>query len=272
MTHSHQKGLARVSDRLGVNCAFVALQVRAEDRSWTTAGELRVPQSEPDARGRPAIVIIHGSSGIDSRGLTYAKALNKQGFVTLELDLWAVRGVKSPADRPRAVSDTLPDAFAALTHLAARADIDQQRIGIMGFSWGGVVSMLSATRAYADALAPDDVRFAAHAPLYPVCWLYNTAPGYGFTDLTGAPVFIQAGADDRYDPQGAPKALARGDLVRVCVYEGATHAWDRAEPDMVVNDPSAHPSSGGVIPFTFNAQVAARSVAATVDFFRQHMA
>jgi len=84
------------------------------------------------------------------------------------------------------VAETLPDAFAALAFLAARPGVDARRIGIMGFSWGGVVSMLSATRTANQTFGRPDLAFAAHAPLYPVCWVYNRVPGYEFVDLTGA--------------------------------------------------------------------------------------
>lgn len=267
----------RTSPRLGVKCGFVAVPVSTSEKNWTVAGELRIPESdEGAARTRmPAIVIVHGSSGVDSRGLFYARALNAAGFVTLEIDLWAARGVKSPEERPRSVVETLPDAFAALSYLAGRADIDPARIGIMGFSWGGVVSMLSATRKYGDSFASSDIRFAAHAPLYPVCWIYNTVPGYEFGELTGAPVFVQAGADDKYDGPGSAQALARSgandgdDPVRVVVYDGATHAWDRCEPDMIANDPTAHQGKGGPVPFVFNPAVAERSRQAIVAFFQK---
>ena len=110
----------------------------------TVAAQLRLPAN---TTGKiPAVVIVHGSSGIDSRGAYYADVLNKAGIATLEIDLWGARGlIGGAAGRPRGVPETLPDAYGALKYLAARPEIDPARIGILGFSWGGVVAMLTAT-------------------------------------------------------------------------------------------------------------------------------
>lgn len=261
-------------ERLRARASFVSLAVAREGRAWHTAGLLREPDGTAPST---AIVIVHGSGGVDSRGECATKVLNAAGFVTLELDLWAARGVTSPHERPRAVAETLPDAFAALDFLAQRRGVDASRIGIMGFSWGGVVSMLSATRSARDAFAEGEQRFAAHAPLYPACWLYNRVPGYEFRNLTGAPVFIQTGADDLYD---APDGCARlvGSLepadraaVTFATYPGATHAWDRREPDIIAVDPMAHEGAGGEVPFRYNPDITRRSTEALADFFSRNL-
>ena len=244
-------------------------------RLWHTAGELREPLTPGP---HPAIVLVHGSAGVDSRGKGYVTALNAAGFVTLEIDLWAARGVNSPQERPKSVADTLPDAFAALDYLSHRSGIDPARIGIMGFSWGGIVSMLSATARAQTTFAKDGQRFAAHAPLYPVCWLYNQLPGFEMVDFTGAPIFIQCGELDAYDLPDSGATLGRAlaaiapGLVTVETYPGATHAFDRTEPAMTATDPMAHLGKGGEVRFAPNPEVAAQARAATVAFFRRTLA
>ncbi len=266
------------SERLVATTSFVSFPVTDGGRTWSTAGILRVPYASR-AEPRPAIVIVHGSGGVDSRGEHYAAALNRAGFVTLEIDLWAPRHVRSAAERPRNVSETLPDAFAALSFLSEQAQgVDATRIGIMGFSWGGVVSMLSATQANRDRYGAGAQAFAAHAPLYPVCWIYNRAPGYEFTELTGAPVFIQAGTADAYDRPDrcltlqqslAPSAQA---LVSVRVHNGATHAWERREPDATINDPFSHEGQGGPVELRYSEQATRASTEAVVAFFENALA
>lgn len=263
-----------MSDRATVKTSFVAIPVAHGGRTWVTAGALREPLADSaGGADRPAVIIVHGSGGVDSRGGAYAEALNRAGFATLEIDLWAARGVNSPGDRPKAVAETLPDAFAALAFLAARPGVDARRIGIMGFSWGGVVSMLSATRTANQTFGRPDLAFAAHAPLYPVCWVYNRVPGYEFVDLTGAPVLIQAGAEDRYDDPDSCDRLGASlpeqvrTFVSVMTWPGASHAWDRREPDMVAYDPFAHKGAGGEAPFRYDPEVTRRSTEAVVAFF-----
>src|ERR1700691_5865554 len=171
-------------------------------RGW---GRLR--RVEGGAR-TPVVVIAHGSSGPDSRGRSYAEALGRVHMSSLELDMWTPRSLKGGLDRPKSVADTLPDVFGAFRYLTTRPEFDPLRIGLMGFSWGGVLSMLAATRAVSRRYLRNGERFAAHAPLYPVCWLYNQAPGYEFRDLTGAPILLQCGSADTYDePDSAEKLV-----------------------------------------------------------------
>jgi uncharacterized protein len=233
---------------------------------------LRMPEAAP--RPTPAVVIAHGSAGPDSRGPSYSRVLNAAGIATLEIDMWAARGLKGGLDRPKSIPDTLPDVFGAFKFLASDPNIDPQRIGIMGFSWGGVLSMLTATTPYAEKYLPPGVRFAAHAPLYPVCYLYNAAPGFEFTSFTGAPVFIQCGELDTYDLPDTGEQLVRSlasvapGLLSIKTWPGATHAFDRDEPAMTVSDPYSHLGKGGEVVFAPNPRVAAEARAATTAFFK----
>ena len=242
----------------------------------SVAGRLLRPDAPAGTR-TPAVVIVHGSAGIDSRGRAYALALGAAGIASFEIDLWAPRGLRGNLDRPAAVAETLPDAFGALRALARHPAIDPARIGLMGFSWGGIVSMLAATRLHAERWRGDTPGFAAFAPLYPVCWMYNRRPGYDFGDLVGRPMLIQCGADDVYDKPGTPAALvaslpaADRAAIELVVYPGATHAWDRSEGAVIVEDPLAYEGVGGKVPFTPNADVTRRSLAATAAFFKKHL-
>lgn len=238
----------------------------------TVPAEFRLPQGQLV----PAVVIVHGSSGIDSRGISYAKELNQAGIATLEIDMWAARGITTgAAGRPQSVPETLPDAYGALKYLASQTNIDTRRIGIMGFSWGGVVSMLTATAPYTQKyMAGTGLSFAGHAPNYPVCWVYNRVPGYEFNAFTGAKVFVQGGDLDTYDLPDTCPALARSvavttpGLFTVKMYAGATHGFDRTEPTITITDPFSHLGKGGEVQMAPNPEAAAQARAATVAFFR----
>ena len=152
--------------------------------------------------------------------------------------------------------------------------MDALRIGVLGFSWGGVLAMLTATRGVARRYLRNGERFAAHAPLYPVCWLYNQAPGYEFRDLTGAPILLQCGGADDYDAPDAPERLLASldpwdrAAVRLLVHPGATHAFDQIdEPARIVTDPFAHEGKGGQVAFTPDAEAGRAARAAAADFF-----
>ncbi|HEX8435932.1 dienelactone hydrolase family protein [Archangium sp.] len=256
-----------------VRHSYVSFPALGSPTPLQVAGRLNLPMG---TQGKvPAVLIAHGSGGVDSRGGFHAQALNEAGIATLEIDMWSARGLSGGAEgRPRAVAETLPDAYGALKYLSAHPSIDASRIGITGFSWGGVMSMLTATQKYAARAEPGQ-RFVAHAPFYPVCWAYNRVPSYEFGALTGSPVFLQAGEADQYDNpdscQGLVDSLAPADREQVVLrmYPGATHGWDRLEPAIQVTDPYSHTGQGGLVDIRPSPEVAETSRRAMVDFFRK---
>jgi uncharacterized protein len=256
-----------------IQVSYVSFQTLDIAKPLWEAAVLRLPSNA--RQPMPAVVIVHGSSGVDSRGNSYAAELNAAGIATLEIDMWSARGLAGGNDRPKGVPLTLPDAYGAFKLLAAHPAIDAKRIGIMGFSWGGVVSMLTATKRYSEQYLGRDMRFAAHAPNYPVCWVYNRVPGYEFNDLTGTPILLQAGELDTYDLPDTCAALVNslgepaGKLITLKLYADAGHGWDRTEPATTIEDPYSHLGKGGKVLMAGNEAVAAKSRAATVLFFRR---
>lgn len=244
-------------------------------------------------RKLPAVVILHSTGGIDATGSFYAAGLNEGGVATLEIDMWEARGVWSPAERPLAPITVYPDAFAALAFLGTVPGIAARRVGIMGFSLGGVVSLAASEQTYAMAFGGPDLRFKAHVAHYPVCYGANrgffglTADEVGTTyqNLTGAPVLIQVGSEDDYDNGAGPcKALAQAvnfannrNIVEVTEYRGVYHAWDRLMVPITVPDIFGNRGSffeSGVVPeveLKPDVENALESRKRVVRFFRQNL-
>jgi dienelactone hydrolase len=250
-----------------------AAYATAGEPSLQVAGKLMAPAEGPPA---PAVLICHGSDGVDGRGAFHAEALTAAGMATLEIDMWAARGTgRGASARPKSVPETLPDAFGAAAFLARQPEVDPSRIGVLGFSWGGVVSLLSASRAWRDRLGSDAPAFAAHAALYPVVWTYGTVRGFSLDDLTGAPILIQTGDADAYDdPDGLDQLLDRlpppsRALIRPITHKGAGHAFDRQGPARTIDDPFAHKGAGGPVLMAWNERAATAARAANVAFFRE---
>lgn len=241
-----------------------------------------------------AVLILHGSAGVDARGDFYEAALNDAGIATLQIDMWQARGYTA-GQRPAAPILTYPDAFSALKFLAQQRNIDATRIGVLGFSWGGLVSLGAAETSYADFLG-GSLRFKAHVAHYPVCYAWNNTAllgalnstpaqfGVQWINLTGAPVLIEVGTKDDYDNSSGPcEALAasvnpsNGGVVRVNAYPGATHGWDRLMVPMTVTDPFANQGSyfsTGVPPtvhFTPDVDQAFKSRERVVRFFEKNL-
>lgn len=236
------------------------------------------------SKGRPAVLILHGSAGVDSRGEFYARALNAAGMATLEIDMWEARGVTDLATRPSHPISTYPDAFAALAFLSAYPGIDPGRIGVMGFSWGGVITMASATQGIASQFG-GTLRFKAHVANYPVCYVYNN-PAIPYSQfgskasnpLTGAPILIQIGEEDDYDEGTAPCFSLKASLdeqeqayIDVIPYAGAYHGWDRLQVPVTDEDPFAHRGAGGTVEIKPSVDQAYQSRNITVRFFQKNL-
>ena len=255
------------------------------EQELTIKGKLKIPACHsPGRHGRlhhrksAAVVILHGSGGVDFRGDFYARALNEAGIATLEIDMWEARGIQTASDRPPLPVFTYPDAFAALKYLSDRPDIDPEKIGVMGFSWGGVMAMAAAAQPYA-AKYGGDLRFAAHVAHYPVCYSYNSGtPGLDFTELTGAPILIQIGEEDDYDEGSGPCYFLKATLaekfqglIDITAYEGVYHAFDRLEVPIIVDDPFSHLSIGGDVEIIPDPEAAYDARKNAVRFFRLHL-
>jgi len=206
----------------------------------TVNGVLTTPATLQDEKA-PAIVLLHHGGGWqNTQTRQYAEALSKAGYATLELILFNTGDEKMA--KP---SMYLPHVYGALKFLSKQPYVDAKRIAVSGGSYGGLLTILTATDwAYEQYGAPEHIRFAAHAAFYPMCWAINyfvvkkpgtpDVPGTVYDKYTGAPVKIYAGSEDDYDGRD-PKAcdnlvLALPEDQRsafsVRVFQGATHGWD----------------------------------------------
>ena len=183
----------------------------------------------------PAVLILHGSGGIDGRGAFYAKALQEAGIATLEITMFQF-GCR-PKAGPQA---TMPHASAALRWLGAQPGIDGKRFGVMGFSWGGMMTVLLSSELVQEAwermypsrwLLRRSTRFApaiARIVKNPERACYNAQ-----TRMSASPMLINVGTNDDYEEGKRPcdaliamwPAAAR-EQVTVRYIEGATHAFD----------------------------------------------
>jgi dienelactone hydrolase len=218
------------------------VQFPLDNATENVDGLLTYPAAANPAGRLPAVVLVHSSWGwADAHeGVSaYANALQNAGFVTFELRLFPT-GVSS---KKGGVEPYLPHLFGSLKYLAARPDIDPQRVSVAGFSFGGMLALVSATRWANETHGKPGLHFAAHASFYPVCWLFKAnlqgrpspIPTTAWQTWTGTPVRIFAGAADDYDDrdpnacQDFVNAIPEGQrpAFSVQVYPDATHGWDQ---------------------------------------------
>jgi dienelactone hydrolase len=201
---------------------------------------VRQPSGASGQTRYPAVILLHSSWGWADphEGVqVYAEALSSAGYVTLEPRLFpGVGGNGAP-------SSYLPQFFGVLRYAATRPDVDPNRIAVAGFSFGGILSLVAATKWASGSYLNGSPRVAAYAPFYPVCWLLKAnvkgkpspVPTDAWLEWTGAPVRIFAAGKDDYDdrdpntcqeaidslPESARKSFS------VNVYASATHGWDQ---------------------------------------------
>ncbi len=229
------------------------------DPETTALGRLFLPKRASAAAPVPAVVLLHGAGGVlPTRELTYGPQLAALGVAALVVDVFAARRHMARGFTERLLNITeamlLADAYEALRFLGDRAEVDADRIALIGFSYGAMAATYAAFDVVAERYAPDGRRFAAHVAFYGPC-----IARFEETTTTGAPVLMLAGAEDAIvDPERCDEVIADlvagGSKTRMIVYPNAYHQWDgnfagprpigrnladcrlRVEPDGVVRD------------------------------------
>lgn len=208
----------------------------------------------------PAVVVMHGCGGLwlnddEAGGIMvnnfeqWGVLFQQEGYVALFIDSYSVRGFdtfcsKRPAADPN-TDDTLcsnktvrpSDAYSALAYLRTRADVIDDRVGLLGFSHGAESALVTVvdpsvvsgrgswTISYlnldnstttipyaAPVTVPAAQGFRAVVAYYPGCGFYSY---FGSPSATAAnlympyaPTLIMHGdLDDLYTPSLYPIAL-----------------------------------------------------------------
>jgi uncharacterized protein len=105
-------------------------------------GVLSVPDDVRSGERRAAFLVLHGfgSNSASSNCITPARVLNEFGYVTLRFDM---RGCgKSEGEFGRIIClEQVEDTGNALNFLAQHSNVEPDRIGVIGSSFGGAVGV-----------------------------------------------------------------------------------------------------------------------------------
>lgn len=220
----------------------------SKDGRTRLTGYVFLPQQ---AGPRPAVVMLHGRSGPysslkrgqhDADALTmrhrmWGRFLAERGYLAILVDSFGPRGYgdgfgrHSYDSRPPEVSEQLVrplDAYGALAYLQTRVDVAADRIGVLGWSNGGM-TVLAAMGPRPPGLADPtpEKGFRAAIALYPSCRFQARQPDY----RPYAPLMIAvAENDDEVSPtvcrSFAEVLKLRGAEVELYWYDGAQHSYD----------------------------------------------
>lgn len=201
----------------------VPVSVGSGASSAMLSGVLAFPKSRTTA---PAVILLHGCSGVSANMRHWAEALRSWGYATFILDSFGGRGLKSVCETGSLRSDDrVPDAYATLALLARHPRIDGSRVALMGFSHGGGVVLLAGAHWVARGYVGSGASaFRAFVAFYPRC--EGRYPG-----ALAGPLRVHTGVLDDWTPAPPCEVMVeslrrRGADARITVYEGARHAFD----------------------------------------------
>lgn len=176
----------------------------------------------PEGKGPfPAVIVIHEWWGLDAWVKDQARALAKEGYVALAVDLYRGQATDKQEEAHQLMSGmpadrAMRDLHAAFAYLKGRPDVRGARIGSIGWCMGG---------RYSLALATEEPALAAAVAYY-------GAPPTDDAALARikAPVLGNYGAEDKGPSPEQVKAFEAalkkaGKTVDAKIYPGAGHAF-----------------------------------------------
>jgi dienelactone hydrolase len=201
----------------------------------------------PGDAPRPAVVLMHGCSGLlNANGRiiplyrAWMRALFAKGYDVLTVDSAGSRGFGQTCtagpDRVTAYRDRPKDAYAALAYLQAQPFVRPDRIGLMGWSQGGAIALLSINDKSIGRPAALKQDFVAAVAFYPGACSerlqskpFTQVEPQGWT--TQIPLLVLFGAADTWTllapcEEFLSGAKARGNPVELKSYPAAVHGFD----------------------------------------------
>jgi carboxymethylenebutenolidase len=239
---------------------YAKAAIVAPDDARVTAEEVTFPGADGEMSGylvRPAdasgplpgVVVIHENRGLNPHIEDVARRMALEGFVALAPDfLSPLGGTPEDEDQAREMigqldrPQTVQNAVAAVAFLKGH-DATTDKVGVVGFCWGGAMT---------NQVAVHSADVAAAVPYY------GSQPASEDVAKIQAPLLLQyAGLDDRINAGIADyeKALQAADVdYTIYIYEGANHAFN--------NDTNEA---------RYDKATADLAWSRTVEFFKQHL-
>ena len=171
----------------------------------------------------PAIIVIHENRGLNDHTRDLARRFAAEGYVALAPDLLSRKGGTAAATSPDHAreligeiswDDAIEDLLAAHRYLEQLPESRGQKVGSIGFCWGGARSFLLAT---------------ADSDLAACVVFYGTPPAAEQLDKIQCPVMgVYGELDQRVTStvESTARALKeKGKSFEYTIYPGAQHAF-----------------------------------------------
>jgi carboxymethylenebutenolidase len=199
------------------------------------------------------VIVIHEWNGIDDHNRDVGRRLAKAGYVALVPDLLSREGGTSSfasseaaiAAGRKLTNDMITEDLAgAVSYLKTQNFVHANKIGVIGFCWGGGKALMFATRS----------KDLAATVVY-----YGDKPA-NLEDIKNitAPVLGLYGADDSRITSGVPQLAAAmkqfGKSYEYTIFPGASHAFNRDDS-----------------PSSYREKAAKEAWSKTLEFFKKHL-
>lgn len=221
----------------------------------------------------PAVVIYPSAGGMRPEIASWTIASVQRGYVVLMIDYMKQRGLtaKSISDGQVRYTQGAIDALQALNHLRTLPIVDPDRIGVVGFSWGGMAALLAGSPAFRAGNVQTAVRgFTAAVSFYPGCFYpANKSGGERLllrSDHDTPTLLLQGAQDEEGTPEDcsarAAVLRAEGRPIELHTYPGIGHAWDAKSMD----GSRKVDSYGKTIIYRYSEDITADSMRRMLDF------
>ena len=187
----------------------------------TLKGHLYLPKGEGPF---PVVVLQHGTGSVENSRPWISKivpVLNRNQLGVFVADSYSMRKAGMNNVENLSFSSRVLDGFQILNALSKYPKVDVKRVGIQGYSYGGMVALFTSYQELSDQLAPG-LKYAAHMPVYPGCDLIIR-----HMDHTASPVEMVLAELDDYAP--AKDCIEYAPTIGALkIYEGAHHGFINA--------------------------------------------
>ena len=134
-------------------------------------------------RSRTTIILSHGYGDDQNQMLPWADFLNRAGYSVFTYDMRSRGGSGGDAITVGALEQE--DLLSVIDYVAARPDVDRDKIGALGVSLGGSVTILAAARDPRIKAVVDDCGFADASGVVDTAFTYFLGlPAFPFAPVT----------------------------------------------------------------------------------------
>jgi carboxymethylenebutenolidase len=220
-----------------------------EGKAGLVSGYLARPMK---AGQYPGLIVIHENRGLNDHVRDVARRFAKEGYVALAPDFLSRQGgtmkINPSGEGLPNIRELVPwqglaeDAEAGIRYLRVLPDVRRDRIGVVGFCWGGGMAFITATQA---------------RDLKAVVVYYGPSPSpLDLVKDIEAPVMAHYGEKDANINKGIPDTEAAmkkyNKVYDYKIYPGAQHAFN--------NDTN---------PERYDAKAAKEAWGRTMEFFKK---